>query len=162
MRAKLLLPLLRCPRKKHLSSKMAIVYKYVHVPRHDGTLRKAPYISVSIRDSADKLIEVVALLDSGADVTVVPKDLALLLGLKEDELETNTRGIGGSTKVKKTKLSFRVKGERESYHLTVPALVLQNPDEDVPLLLGRNGFFEEFHITFKQAEEKVILKKVEP
>ena len=138
---------------------MAITYKYVRVPRPDGSLRKAPYIPIVTRDSNNKLIQVIALLDSGADTTVTPKDLALLLGLKEDNTEIKTGGIGGSSIVKKTRFSFNIKNEHESYNLTIPALVLQNTDEDVPLLLGRNGFFEEFHITFKQTEEKVVLKK---
>jgi hypothetical protein len=141
---------------------MSIIYRYVHVPRPDGTLRKAPHIPVYARDSKNKLIEIIALVDSGADTTVIPKDLALLLGLKESKADMKTGGIGGSTRVKETKLSFTVKNERERYNLRVPALVLQNPDEDVPLILGRNGFFEEFHITFKQSDEKLVLKKVDP
>jgi hypothetical protein len=46
--------------------------------------------------------------------------------------------------------------------MDVPALILQDPDADVPLLLGRHGFFENFHITFKQDEEKIVLKKINP
>jgi len=28
--------------------------------------------------------------------------------------------------------------------------------------LGRHGFFEQFNITFKQNEEKIVLKKISP
>lgn len=65
-------------------------------------------------------------------------------------------------KIKHSRFRFRIKGGRESYPLDVPALILQDPDTDVPLLLGRNGFFENFHITFKQDEEKIVLKKINP
>lgn len=140
---------------------MPIIFRYVKIPRPDGTLRHAPFIPLFVRTKSGKLIEVVALLDSGADNTVIPKDLAEILELKELE-ETDTAGIGGNVKVKKTKLNFMIIGTREKHSLSVPALVLQDKNANVPLLLGRHGFFEEFHITFKQDEEKIILKKINP
>jgi hypothetical protein len=139
---------------------MSIIFRYVHIPRADGTLRKAPYIPIYVRNKSGRLIRVVALLDSGADNTVVPKDLALVLGLKEKETDTETGGIGGKVRVKESTLQLRVKNERERYSLTVPVLVMQDKSSDVPLLLGRNSFFENFDITFRQNEEKIILKKV--
>ena len=141
---------------------MSIIFRYVHVPRPDGTLRRAPFIPVHITNKFGKSMEVVALLDSGADDTVIPKDLAEVLGSKEAEETTETGGVGGNVKVKKTRLRFKVKGTRESYSLDVPALVLQDRNADVPLLLGRHGFFENFHITFKQDQEKIVLKKISP
>lgn len=140
---------------------MAIIYRYVHVPRLDGTLRQAPFIPIFVTNKFGKTMEVIALLDSGADNTVVPKDLAEILGLKEEKIDIDTGGIGGKVKVKKSRLRFKIKGEREKYSLDVPALVLQDADSDVPLLLGRHGFFEHFHITFKQNQEKIVIKKIE-
>ena len=141
---------------------MSIIFRYVHVPRADGTLRKAPYIPIFLRDKSNKLVRIIALLDSGADTTVVPRDLAIFLGLKEHEPVSETGGIGGNVKVKESSLQFTTKGKREKYNLNVPVLVLQDENVDVPLLLGRNGFFENFHITFKQDEEKITLKKTSP
>ena len=141
---------------------MSIIFRYVHVPRQDGTLRRAPFIPIIVRNKFGKTMNVVALLDSGADNTVIPKDLADVLGLKEHNVEAETGGIGGKVKVKKSRFSFRIKGVRESYSLDVPVLVLQEANMDVPLLLGRRGFFENFHITFKQNEEKIVLKKIQP
>lgn len=136
---------------------------YVHVPRPDGTLRKAPYIPIYVRDSEGKLYRWVALVDSGADCTVISKDTAEFLGLKEKESEAkSTAGIGGLVKVKNSVLTFQIKDEREKYPLTVPVLVLQEDKADIPIILGRNGFFEHFHITIKQNEEKIILKKINP
>ena len=141
---------------------MAIIFRYVRVPRPDGTLRKAPFIPIHVTNKFGKPMKIVALLDSGADDAVIPKDLADILGLKEGKVDVETGGIGGKVKVKKTRLRFRIKGDRENYSLDVPALILQDPNADVPLLLGRHGFFEQFHITFKQDEEKAILKKISP
>ena len=141
---------------------MSIIFRYVHVPRPDGTLRHAPFIPVHLTNKFERSMEVVALLDSGADNTVVPKDLAEVLGLKESKEETDTGGIGGTVKVRKSRLRFKLKGNREKYSLDVPVLVLQDRKVDVPLLLGRHGFFEYFHITLKQDEEKIVLKKIQP
>ncbi len=141
---------------------MSIIFRYIHVPRKDGTLRHAPFIPIFVRNKFGKTMQVIALLDSGADDTVIPKDLSELLGLKEQKDETETGGIGGKVKVKKSRFSFRIRGGRENYSLDVPALVLQDSNVDVPLLLGRHGFFENFHITFKQNEEKIVLKKIQP
>lgn len=138
---------------------MSIILKYVHIKRQDKTLWRAPIIPIFVHDKDGKLLIINALVDSGADNTVVPKALAELLGLKEeDQLETG--GIGGKVTVKKSKMSITIKGIRESYSFVIPVLVLQDAENSVPLLLGRNGFFEHFHITFKQDEEKIILKKI--
>lgn len=139
---------------------MAIIFRYARVKTPDDVLRKAPFIPVYLHDKNDKLLVFNALIDSGADNTVVPKDLAEVLGLTEkDSLETG--GIGGSVKVKKSNLRMTIKGLHEAYTLSLPVLVLQNQG-NVPLLLGRNGFFEHFHITFRQNEEKILLKKIKP
>jgi len=141
---------------------MSIIFRYVHVPRRDGTLRHAPFIPLLITNKFGRTMKIIALLDSGADTTVIPKDLAEVIGLKEKKTDSETGGIGGKVKVKESKLRFRIAGNRESYSLEVPALVLQDADADVPLLLGRHGFFEQFNITFKQNEEKIVLKKISP
>lgn len=138
---------------------MAIIFRYAPMPREDGLLVKAPCIRIRERDDDGKCVEITALVDSGADSVVIPKDLAELLGLKLGE-ETETGGIGGKTKARKAQFSFVLRKGRESYPLTMPALVLTDESIDIPLILGRNGFFEHFDITFKQAEEKIVLKKV--
>lgn len=138
---------------------MAIIFRYEHIPREDGTLRKAPFIPIFAHDENNRLVQIIALIDSGADNIVMPKELAEILGLKLGE-EIETAGIGGKTKVRRTKLSFTVKKGREAYQIIASALVLMDDNIDVPLILGRNGFFEEFDITFRQSEEKIILKKI--
>jgi len=139
---------------------MAITFKYANVPRKDGSLRRAPFIPTYIRDKNEKLLKFITLVDSGADTTVIPKDAAIILGLKEGEKEEQTGGIGGFVRVKTSRMAFQIIGEHEKYNLDVPVLVLQDPNDDVPILLGRSGFFENFDITFRQNEEKITLKKI--
>jgi len=140
---------------------MAIIFRYKHVKRKDGFLRKAPFIPIFLRDRNDKLYEFTGLIDSGADFTLIPKDLADFLGLKLGKGET-TAGIGGSAKVRNSKMNLTIKNQRERYNLEIPVLILMENYADVPILLGRNGFFDNFHINFRQDEEKITLKKVQP
>ena len=139
---------------------MSITFRYLHIRRKDGTLKEAPYIPVFLRNKDNKLIRLAGLLDSGADNTIVPEDLAKILGLKEEKnSEDETKGIGGKVRTAKSRLHLRVKNERESYILEIPVLILKDDSSNVPLLLGRQGFFEHFDITFRQNEKKIVLKK---
>ena len=141
---------------------MAITFRYVRVPRPDGTLRKAPFIPIFVRTDKNKLMRIVALIDSGADTTVLPKGLAKLLGLKEIGEIFETKGIGGNVKVKESRMQFKITGDHETHQLTIPVLVLQDATKDMPLVLGRQGFFENFNVTIRQNEEEITLKKVQP
>lgn len=123
---------------------MALVFRYASLLRSDGTLHHAPIIKVFAHTVEGRFIEVAALVDSGADSTVVPADLAVVLGLSLGE-EIKTGGLGGMVLARKSMLSFTLAKGREKYVLTAPALVLVD-NVDVPLILGRNGFFEQFHV----------------
>ncbi len=86
---------------------MAITFKYSRVHRKDGTLRRAPFIPLHLRDHSNRLLNFVALVDSGADTSVIPKNIATLLGLKESDHDENTAGIGGLVKVKTSRILFQ-------------------------------------------------------
>ena len=137
---------------------MAMTFRYVPLQRPDGALQKAPCIPVYEHDAHGRLLIIPAMVDSGADTTVVPADLAEVLRLPLGE-EIATGGIGGTAKARKTFFSCIIKKGREHYSVRVPALILLDAPEDLPVLLGRNGFFEQFDITFRQSEEKIVLKK---
>ncbi len=147
--------------RKVFTFSMAIILRYEHIPRKDKTLVRAPFIRVQSRDSEGNLVVISGLLDSGADSTVVPKEMAEYLGLKEGK-ELDTGGIGGFVKVRMSKMQVTVKGLRESYPLLLDVLVIQDKLNTAPLIFGRNGFFEHFHVTFRQDEEKIALKKIKP
>src|SRR3989338_7162786 len=110
---------------------MALTFRYARVPRPDGTLRDAPYIPVYVHHSSGRLVKVVALIDSGADTAVVPKDLAIALGLRESSKTEDTGGIGGTVAVRRARLTLQIRGERERYALRIPVLVIQDENADV-------------------------------
>jgi hypothetical protein len=77
-----------------------------------------------------------------------------LTGEKEE-----TRGIGGKVPAVQSKLTIELGKPHEGYTYDLPVkVILDGADEEIPILLGRAGFFDKFIITFNQKEERVILK----
>lgn len=137
---------------------MVMIFRYANVLNEDGTLSKTPNINVYSYNAENKLLKINAIIDSGADIMIIPKDLAIILGLELKE-ETETIGIGGSVKARKTNISINIKYNKESHHINTGALVLMDENIDIPMILGRKTFFDEFEITFKQKQDTIILTK---
>ena len=140
---------------------MAISFKYKSVKRHDGNEIKTPSIPVNLRGKSPNWIEFMALVDSGADLSVVPQDVAELLNFDLSGEKDKSRGIGGEVEVINTKMQVNINRKHEDYTFEVPVQVVLG-DSKIPVLLGREGFFDQFKITFEQSSEMVILKKVNP
>jgi hypothetical protein len=137
---------------------MAISFKYKRVKRADGVERKLPYIPVYFKKGLS-WVETRALLDSGADVSVMPKDFAELLGLDLNAEEEKANGIGGEVRVVNSKVDIMVKKGHESYSLLIPVQVVLD-NTKAPVIIGREGFFDEFVIEFNHLLERIKLKKI--
>ena len=118
-------------------------------------------IPISIKANAQTNFEFIALLDSGADVSVIPQDVAELLNLDLTKKKENVRGIGGWLESIEEKISVTISKGHESYSFIIPIKIILGGEEkigDIPIILGREGFFDKFKITFDQANERVSLK----
>jgi len=135
---------------------MAMTFKYKTVKRFDGSEIKAPMIPITLEGR--ERFETIALLDSGADVSAMPKDIAELLGLTLTNEEKQVYGIGGEIKAIQTKANISLGKGHEHYNFQMPVVVITG-SYNFPLILGRTGFFDQFVISFKQAFEKVTLKR---
>ena len=135
---------------------MSITFRYKSVKRPDGTSVKTPSIPVTFmgKESFDN----VALVDSGADISAMPKDIAEILGLKLSAKITHAYGIGGKARSVETTVAIVVKKGHENYRFNIPVKVILD-DYDFPILLGRAGFFDKFIITFDEQEQKISLKR---
>ena len=98
------------------------------------------------------------MLDSGADISAIPKSIAELLGLNLDTKITSAYGIGGRVKSVESSVKVIVQKRHERYSFNLPVKVVLD-EYDFPILLGRLGFFDKFVITFDQENERVLLKK---
>ncbi|MDI6860281.1 MAG: aspartyl protease family protein [Methanocellales archaeon] len=96
----------------------------------------------------DRWVKMSLIIDSGADVTLLPKMYARTLGIDINECEEQeTRGVGGSVKIYLCdKLQARLNGTR------LQAKVGFVDTADLPPLLGRIDFFDFFEICFRKRE----------
>ena len=112
-----------------------------------------PFIPVTLISSMATLKRYL-LVDSGADITLIPKEEGKEIGfaLKEGEDIKSIGGVGSSLPVVYRELKLQI----GVYEFNAP--VAWALEEDVPFLLGREVVFDKFDIEFKQAERKVIFR----
>ncbi len=116
-----------------------------------------PRINIEVTGKNTKL-EIFALLDSGADRTVIPEAFAELLKLKKGN-KIKTTGIGGSAEGYESDIDLffiGLNGVREEIK-NVPVYVLPNFND---VIIGRNKIFENFKIIFDQKNNDIIFEKI--
>jgi hypothetical protein len=131
-------------------------YNYKAVKRPDGTTVKTPSIPITLRGKED--FYTIGLLDSGADVSAVPREIAEILGLDLSAGNKPAHGIGGKVDATDSKMHVSLRKGHESYDFEIPVKVIMG-NYEFPVLLGRTGIFDKFTVTFDQAQEKVSLKR---
>ena len=99
------------------------------------------------------------LLDSGADFTVIPIEIAEILGLDMSNPVEKSGGVGGEVDTTLSSMEIDIKNAHENYRFRIPVQILMNKDSKIPPLLGRAGFFSEFEIKIKQKAGRFALKK---
>jgi len=138
---------------------MTLTFRYKRVKRPNDIEVKSPSIPVVLSGVGSKY-QFIALLDSGADVSVIPKEVAELLGLDLNKKKEEARGIGGIVPAIQTNINIELGKPDEMYSFNIPVkVILSEIDEEIPVLLGRAGFFDKFVISFDQKEERVTLKR---
>lgn len=135
---------------------MAVTFKYGILPEHYSKEKKKPVIKLTFKGSNQTILDVIALLDSGADVSVIPKGLAEVLGLDFREKRTS-KGIGGEIDVWNSSVNISMKGEHEPYKFLLPIQIANN--DDIPPIIGREGFFNKFKIMIDEDNQKITLKR---
>ncbi|NCN87087.1 hypothetical protein GW932_04590 [archaeon] len=135
---------------------MSLVFRYKSLPGKTND-KKSPTLQVSLRGRSSFPIEVIALLDTGADVSVIPLALAELLNLDLNSEILESNGIGGTIKTKRSSMRVEISKNRESYSIQVPVEVAL--EDDPPIILGRNGFFDKFQIIIEENKHHIILKR---
>lgn len=135
---------------------MTISFRYKGVRRPDGTIVKTPSIPLIL--IGKETFETIGLLDSGADISAIPKSIAEILGLNLEGEITFAYGIGGKVKSVESTVKILIQKGHEKYSFSIPVKVILD-DYDFPILLGRAGFFDKFVITFDQENERISLKR---
>ena len=112
----------------------------------DGRYTKRPIVEVKISRGNQKRT-FLALIDSGADQIHMPVAIAEVFGVEREKCRPWT-SIGIS--MERTlgfvgELTFQIQHQAESF--VAPVIFI---DTDVPVLLGREGFFDKYRIKFEQ------------
>jgi|SRR3989344_984711 len=137
---------------------MSFHFKYKPVLLKNGSRIYRPMIPIIIYGK--EIINALAILDSGSDMTILPKEIAQVLDI-EYQRENEVSGISGiPLKAKEGKINVSFGKGRENYNFEIPVLVPLDR-ENLSLIIGRCGFFTKFKITFDEANRKIEFKKTE-
>lgn len=156
--------------QKARKSQIDYTLKYVHpyevskairiLPIRIRTLKNnkwQPDYSISLGTS--KITEnLTMLVDSGADISIIPKWTGQDLGLQlaEDEYIEKAEGVNGTIDYVIRNLTFNIDGH--SFKAPVGWVQTESVED---ILIGREVVFDLFDIEFKQSDEVIIFKKRE-
>jgi len=136
---------------------MTLTYRYKIVEgRPIAAETRTPLIPITIR--GEIAIDTTGIPDSGADFTAVPLALAEAIGLDLSAKPEDCIGIGGRVKSKDSRMNIEFGNAHEKYRFNIPVKIILD-DYEFPILLGRQGFFDKFLVTFDEQNQKVTLKR---
>jgi hypothetical protein len=136
---------------------MSFHFKYKPILLKSGVRFYRPLIPLTI--NGKETFDTLAILDSGSDITILPKEIAEELGVIL-EGENEISGISGNAlKSREGKINITFGKNREFYNFEVPVLVPTEKD-NLSLIIGRIGFFNQFKITFDESNKRIEFKKV--
>lgn len=112
----------------------------------DGRYTKRPVVEVEI-SKGTQARKFLALIDFGADQIIMPAAIAEVLGIDATKCPSRTvmgvsmEGVEGFVDT----LTFHIEHQASSF--TAPVIFIET---DVPVLLGRENFFDRYRIKFEQ------------
>jgi hypothetical protein len=116
----------------------------------NGRYTRRPVVEVEISKGTQKR-KFLALIDSGADQILLPAAIAEVLRIdlstcpRRNVMGVSMEGVEGFVDT----LTFHIEHQASSF--TAPAIFI---DTDVPVLLGREGFFDRVRIKFEQDHDR--------
>jgi len=102
---------------------MTIQFKYKPIAGPDGKERKRPCIPVTIMGPSEST-DVIALLDSGADSTAIPRSMGEILGFDLTGETKDGTGIGSKFKMVERNTHILVEKDHEKYSIQVPMAII--------------------------------------
>jgi len=138
-----------------------ITYKFLKERVNNGTYVKRPKIKIELKGEKGSMT-FFALLDSGTDVTIIPKTIADFLGIKYETSQKEPFYGFSKEPFESTETTVTIKllgkERRQDINLqNIPSLIALTGEEQEPVL-GCKGIFEKLKITFVEAERIQITK----
>ncbi len=144
---------------------MVLTYRFKKERLEDGGYAIRPRILVEL-SGQDGSVSAPALIDSGCDITVIPEGIAKAIGINMKGEKDKLYAFRESTEVIRSTVSitFLGKAHRQSVTLNdIPVLISLEKEgikDEEDIVIGVDGVFDAFDITFKKTQNKIILKKV--
>ncbi|MCY4465436.1 MAG: hypothetical protein OXE46_07865 [Chloroflexi bacterium] len=133
-----------------------LVFPYVINRQYAPDERTRPFLPVSLRNRHHE-VQSLALVDSGADLNVLPYDVGIKLGGIWDEQEqiVGLSGIAGQVESR----GFLVEVTVGNWPIIKMGFAWTN-EADVPIILGQVSFFSHFNICFMRSRQQFELELV--
>lgn len=134
---------------------MLFEFSYRPEPAPGGQTIHRPVAKAVLYGPNARTLAQLLYIDSGADHTLLPYRIGKYLGLEQQAREiSEIHGINGSVGVIYVSLEMELAGIRFSAPVAWAQL------EEVPVLLGRSGVFDQFEIAFQQARRLVTFQPI--
>jgi hypothetical protein len=117
-----------------------------------------PVYPVNLQTNHGEIQDCEMLIDSGADISLIPFDTGRLLGLSrsDEEILSFAQGVGGEVSYLLRRICLTIDGH------SISTMVAWCQDEEIEdMIVGRQDIFDAFHIEFRQSERRIIFKPVE-
>lgn len=152
---------------------MLFRYHSDHNRDDEKNVVKRPKIEIAIRKSPEPAnassnpeLRVFGLVDSGADISSIPRSIANIIGLDLDDATiTTTRSASGEFSTYRTTMYLEIIYKRQRVRVgevkvAVPKIDPKTEDLKEHVLLGRCGLFDKYKITFNEACKTIRLSRV--
>lgn len=127
-----------------------VTFPYQQVVAAPGQAILRPIAPITLRrDSA--VAQVMALVDSGSDVNVLPYDVGVSLGVRWEDARIPLN-LGGRLNLEARALL--VQGHLEPF-LPVDLVFAWTRSNSTPVILGQTNFFAEFDVCFHQSRLQI-------
>jgi hypothetical protein len=148
-----------------MTYKYNISYNFTHyIVRGAEVLR--PIIPVKLQYKNNEPIIYTMLLDSGADISLLSKDVGESLGIDTDrEPDDDVYGVTGRTPVIEERIKIRFgMGNRYEFGSEIPMQITKKKGRPAVPALGREPIFREFDVHFRMGlpgdKKKFVLSKL--
>ena len=139
---------------------MTLTYRCTHTEFFKGLVVKRPLIPVTLSGKKEKM-NFTAILDSGSDFILLPREVADILELEYDESEREEGNTYTGSRIVTTRSVVRVliqKGREKILAECYCAINLGRESKDEEIIFG-SSFFEKVKITFDYPRNKFELKQ---
>jgi len=132
-------------------------YPYSRVWEDDG-LGNVPVVNVELFNK-NKSINQLALIDSGANVSLINSEIALFLGIDLSHCQKKSISgiVGGSMEGYLCNILLKV--DQFDEKIEIPVLFVENLN--FTMLLGQNGFFDHFKVGFNRKDQRFSLMSID-